>query len=72
MEWIELKCPRCGHVSNYKRTLSGTTPCSATRCRHLIRVGKMTADERTAHFAELDRINKKMEEREIIDIEFPE
>jgi len=51
MEWIKIKCPKCGKESNYKRTKSGKAPCSATRCTWLIDVGKMTAEEKEAYSA---------------------
>ena len=49
VEWISIECPRCGTTRNYSKTLSGTTPCSNSRCRKLIAVGKIED-------ADLDRI----------------
>ena len=38
--WVKIECPKCGHVGNYSKTVSGRTKCSNCRCKKLLWVGK--------------------------------
>jgi hypothetical protein len=62
-EWVKIKCNKCGTVGSYKRTLSGTSPCTDSRCFNLVDVGMMTDEEAEAYKEELRAINERMRSR---------